>query len=30
MTGLMNADELIFDDVALDSYAAFVVKYSLP
>ena len=30
MTGFMNPDEFIFDDVALDDEGAFVVKYSLP
>jgi len=30
MTGFMNPDEFIFDDVALDNESAFVVKYSLP
>jgi hypothetical protein len=30
MTGFMNPDELIFDDLALDNEGAFVVKHSLP
>jgi hypothetical protein len=30
MTGFVNPDEFILDDVALDNEGAFVVKYSLP
>jgi SAM-dependent methyltransferase len=30
MTGFMNPDEFIFDDVALDNEGTFVVKYALP
>jgi len=30
MTGFMNPDEFIFDDVALDNEGAFVVKHPLP
>ena len=30
MTGFMNPDEFIFDDVALDEQGVFVVKYPLP
>ena len=30
MTGFMNPDEFIFDDVALDTEGVFVVKYPLP
>jgi len=30
MTGFMNPDEFIFDDVALDNEGDFVVKHSLP
>jgi ubiquinone/menaquinone biosynthesis C-methylase UbiE len=30
MTGFMNPDEFIFDDVALDNQGVFVVKHPLP
>jgi SAM-dependent methyltransferase len=30
ITGFMNPDEFVFDDVALDKEGAFVVKYPLP